>query len=156
MIDDFGPDVKFVDNALTHLFARYAIDERHMAISGFSDGASYALTLGLSNGDLFTHILAFSPGFTNPPATCGRPDIYISHGAQDNVLPIGRCSRRIVPALKNAGYPVRYHEFDGPHAVPGTDRGRSHAVVRRCTRGLTSARMGRAAEVDDAAPASKA
>jgi predicted esterase len=40
---------------------------------GFSDGASYALSLGLANGDLFTHVLGFSPGFMRVPRHVGRP-----------------------------------------------------------------------------------
>ena len=32
-----------------------------------SDGASYALSLGLGNPQLFTHLVAFSPGFMRPP-----------------------------------------------------------------------------------------
>jgi predicted esterase len=34
------------------------------------------------------------------------------------VLPIERCSRRIIPQLDQAGYQVRYREFDGSHTVP--------------------------------------
>jgi predicted esterase len=34
------------------------------------------------------------------------------------VLPIDRCSRRIVPTLRRAGYDVTQREFDGGHAVP--------------------------------------
>jgi phospholipase/carboxylesterase len=34
------------------------------------------------------------------------------------VLPIDRCSRRIVPQLERARYEIRYREFDGPHTVP--------------------------------------
>jgi phospholipase/carboxylesterase len=114
----YGPDVAFIDRALAQTFARYAIDPSHLAIGGFSDGASYALSLGLANGDLFTHIIAFSPGFMVPPSRHGQPRIYISHGTRDAVLPIARCSRRIVPQLRREGYDVTYHEFDGPHTVP--------------------------------------
>ena len=58
-------------------------------------GASYALSVGLTNGDLFSDILAFSPGFMAPAVRHGAPNIFISHGTQDTVLPIDRCSRRI-------------------------------------------------------------
>jgi predicted esterase len=34
------------------------------------------------------------------------------------VLPIQRCSRRIVPQLLAEGYQVDYHEFAGGHSVP--------------------------------------
>jgi len=114
----FGPDVKFIDEALAATFERCAIDVQRLAVGGFSDGASYALSLGLTNGDLFTHVIAFSPGFMAPAHQVGAPHIYISHGTHDAVLPIDRCSRRLVPVLERAGYDVRYHEFDGPHTVP--------------------------------------
>lgn len=114
----YGPDVAFVDRALAQTFAHYAVDPAHLAIEGFSDGASYALSLGLTNGDLFSHVLAFSPGFMAPAARQGQPRIFVSHGTRDDVLPIEMCSRRIVPQLRRAGYDVTYREFDGPHTVP--------------------------------------
>jgi phospholipase/carboxylesterase len=114
----FGTDVIFIDQALTLAFERYTIDPAHIAIGGFSDGASYALCLGLSNGDLFTHILAFSPGFAYTIEQQGRPAVFISHGLHDQVLPITPCSRRIVPQLQGQSLPVLYHEFDGGHEIP--------------------------------------
>jgi predicted esterase len=118
IVGRYGPDIAFIDQALAHTFTRYAIDPNQVAIGGFSDGASYALSVGITNGDLFGHILAFSPGFMAPAAQVGEPHIFISHGQKDRVLPIDRCSRRIVPQLKRAGYDVLYQEFDGPHTVP--------------------------------------
>ncbi|MBD1909405.1 phospholipase [Leptolyngbya sp. FACHB-16] len=118
IINQYGPDIAFIDQALAQTFSRYAIDPSRIAIAGFSDGASYALSVGITNGDLFTHILAFSPGFMAPAAQVGEPRVFISHGQHDTVLPIDRCSRRIVPQLQQSGYDVRYQEFDGPHTVP--------------------------------------
>ena len=118
ILGGYGPDVAFIDQVLAHMFSRYAVDPEHLAIEGFSDGASYALSLGLTNGDLFTHIMAFSPGFMVPAERHSSPHIYISHGRNDPVLPIDRCSRRIVPQLQRADYDVRYHEFPGFHYVP--------------------------------------
>ena len=115
----YGADIAFMDRALSATFARCAVDPRRIAIGGFSDGASYALSVGIMNGDLFTHILAFSPGFMAPTIQAGQPGIFIAHGIEDEVLPIDRCSRRIVPQLEDAGYAVRYREFAGPHIVPG-------------------------------------
>lgn len=114
----YGPDVATIDAALAQVFAAYHVDPARIALGGFSDGASYALSLGLMNGALFTHILAFSPGFLAPLRREGTPRVFISHGTQDEVLPIDRCSRRIVPQLEAAGYDLRYDEFDGPHTVP--------------------------------------
>jgi phospholipase/carboxylesterase len=114
----YGPDVTFINQALSWVFDRYAVEPARLAIGGFSDGASYALSLGIANGDLFTHVLAFSPGFAAPAEQHGEPHLYVSHGTKDPVLPINSCSRRLVPRLQGAGYQVRYHEFDGPHTVP--------------------------------------
>lgn len=114
----YGPDVAAIDRALQQTFSRYTIDPGRVAVAGYSDGASYALSLGMANGDLFTHVLAFSPGFVAPPARVGSPRIFISHGTRDRWLPIDRCSRRIVPQLERAGYEVHYREFEGGHVVP--------------------------------------
>ncbi|WP_199313885.1 alpha/beta hydrolase-fold protein [Leptolyngbya sp. FACHB-671] len=122
IMSQYGPDVAFIDQALTQTFTRYAIDPNRIAIAGFSDGASYALSVGLTNGDLFKHIIAFSPGFMAPADQVGSPRLFVSHGQRDTVLPIDRCSRRIVPRLQQAGYDVLYQEFDGPHTVPGEIR----------------------------------
>ena len=114
----YGPDVTLIDRALTVAFARCAVDPARVGIAGFSDGASYALSLGITNGELFLAVLAFSPGFMAPAGQIGLPASFISHGTGDAVLPIDPTSRRIVPLLRDAGYDVRYREFDGPHTVP--------------------------------------
>ena len=121
----FGPDVRRIDRVLTELFAAYPVDG--VAVGGFSDGASYAITLGMSNGDLFDAVLAFSPGFAAPLVTHGRARIFVAHGDGDRVLPIDRCSRRLVPRLRTLGHPVTYEEFAGGHDVPPQIR--EHAVA---------------------------
>ena len=118
LVGGYGPDVEFIDRALEQTFDRLAVDAKRLAVEGFSDGASYALSIGLTNGDLFTHLIAFSPGFASPAAYRGEPRIFVSHGTRDGVLPIRDTSRRIVPQLEREGYEVRYREFDGPHALP--------------------------------------
>jgi phospholipase/carboxylesterase len=114
----YGPDVADIDRALEQTFSGYAVDPGRVAVGGYSDGASYALSLGIANGDLFTHVLAFSPGFAAPRGREGSPRIFVSHGTRDRWLPIERCSRRVVPQLEQAGYEVRYREFEGGHVVP--------------------------------------
>jgi len=115
---DFGPDIGALDHVLATVFDRVEANPRRVAVAGFSDGASYALTLGLANGELFPQIQAYSPGFFVPARRQGWPAIFVSHGRSDPILPIDRTSRRIVPALQEAGYHVVYREFDGVHAVP--------------------------------------
>jgi len=116
IVDGFGVDVRRVDRVLEEILDSYPVSE--MFIGGFSDGASYALTLGLTNGDLFDAVLAFSPGFAAPMVVHGRPRIYISHGVGDRVLPIDTCSRQLVSRLTSLEYDVTYQEFDGGHEVP--------------------------------------
>jgi phospholipase/carboxylesterase len=115
-----GADVEFLDRVLDGLVDRFGLDVNpgRLAIGGVSDGASYALTVGLCNGDVFPTVLAFSPGFLAVPQPVGRPRVFVSHGTADPILPIDACSRSFVPALRRAGYDVRFHEFDGGHTVP--------------------------------------
>jgi len=113
-----GPDVDFLDHALAKAFQCCSIDPKRVAIEGFSDGASYALSLGITNAELFTHVLAFSPGFSAPPGPRGNPRIFVSHGKSDEILPVVRCAHRIVRLLESQQYDVTYTEFDGGHSVP--------------------------------------
>lgn len=114
----FGPDVRAVDEALSWTFAVLNVDAAHLAAAGFSDGGSYALSVGLVNGDLFSHVVGWSPGFVSAPVRHGHPPVFISHGTHDQVLPIDYCSRRIVTQLRSEAYDLDYREFHGPHVLP--------------------------------------
>ncbi len=113
-----GRDVAVLDAAPTEVSERAAVSR--IGVGGFSDGASYALSLGLANGDLFDAVLAFSPGFAAPPTRTGGPPVWIAHGSHDRVLPVARCGRRVAAGLSAGGYDVTYEEFDGGHVLtPG-------------------------------------
>ena len=116
--DGFGPDVAFIDRALERVFELVSVDPAKIAVGGFSDGATYALSLGLINGDLFPRVVAFSPGFVVEGTPLGKPAFFVSHGTSDPILPIDRCSRVIVPGLRRRGYDVTFREFSGGHEVP--------------------------------------
>jgi predicted esterase len=117
VVDGFGPDVRRIDRVLEETVDSFPVGR--CVVGGFSDGASYALSVGLTNGDLFDAVLAFSPGFAAPLVLHGRPRVFVSHGTSDRVLPVDACSRRLVPRLTALGYQVTYDEFDGGHEVPG-------------------------------------
>ncbi|MHB8465944.1 MAG: alpha/beta hydrolase [Acidimicrobiales bacterium] len=114
----FGPDIAFLDAALAAVADRYPVNMASMALGGVSDGASYALSVGLANGDVFPTVVAFSPGFIVSAEPVGTPRVFISHGTADPILPIDGCSRPIVAGLRGAGFDVTYREFDGGHTVP--------------------------------------
>ncbi len=112
-----GPDLAFVDALLEWVMQRYTVDPSRIGVAGFSDGASYALSVGMMNGDLFRHILAFSPGFARRLSRTGLPSVFVAHGKGDPVLPV-EGARRIVQRLRGDGYDVRFQEFEGGHFVP--------------------------------------
>jgi phospholipase/carboxylesterase len=63
-------------------------------------------------------VMAFSPGVMSPAQVRGKPQIFISHGISDRVMPIDDTSRIFVPRLKALGYDVTYREYEGGHAAP--------------------------------------
>ncbi len=72
---DYGPDVAFLDHALERLFETYAVDPDRIAIAGFSDGASYALSLGLVNGT------CSATSWRSHPGSQPRAGPRITHGS---------------------------------------------------------------------------
>jgi phospholipase/carboxylesterase len=114
----FGEDVEHLNRVFERAFETVTIDPDRLAVGGFSDGASYALSLGLINGDLFRSVAAFSPGFVVSGNPLGKPRIFISHGTHDHILPIDRCGRRVAAGLIARGYEVTFREFDGDHEIP--------------------------------------
>ena len=117
--ESFGPDVEVLDRALARVFEMVPIDPARIAVGGFSDGATYGISLGLINGDLFKRVAAFSPGFVIDGAPQGKPRFFVSHGTRDRILPIDRCGRRVAADLKSRGYETTFREFDGGHEIPG-------------------------------------
>jgi phospholipase/carboxylesterase len=118
ILEGFGPDVEFILSALTFARRHVTVNPSRRTLAGFSDGASYSLSLGIGMGDIFHRVIAFSPGIMQPDRTRGKPSIFISHGTTDGVLPIAITSRVFVPRLQKLGYDVTYREFDGRHTVP--------------------------------------
>lgn len=121
LLEGFGADVVVIDKALTETFTRVNVDPHRIAVAGFSDGASYALSLGLANGDLFTHVIAFSPGFMAPVVRVGKPLFFIAHGRSDGVTPFLATVDNFIPFLKFLGYDVRFDAFNGAHQINDTE-----------------------------------
>lgn len=120
---EFGPDLEFLDRAVMRAFDRAFIDPCRVVIGGFSDGATYAISLGIRNARALQGVAAFSPGFVIPAARVEKLPVFMRHGTQDEILPIDRASRPIAAALRDAGFTVDYEEFDGPHTMRPADAG---------------------------------
>jgi phospholipase/carboxylesterase len=118
ILGSYNADPDFINRSLARTFELSKVDPARIAMAGFSDGATYSLSIGLANGDLFSAVFGFSPGFVIPGERAGMPPVFISHGTLDPVLPIEVCSRRIVPGLQRLGYRVTYREFEGKHTLP--------------------------------------
>jgi phospholipase/carboxylesterase len=127
---EYGPDIVHINQVLEWGFARIAADPALVSMSGFSDGATYTILIGLKNGDLFSRVAAFTPCAAVPGNRQGMPLIFISHGLDDLVLPIDNCSRVTVPLLQQRGYNVEFVEY--PSA-----QGNGHFVTTEVlTRGM--------------------
>jgi predicted esterase len=115
---DYGPDIARINRALAFVSGRYPIARDRVIVGGLSDGASYAVSLGLANGDRVRGVIAYSPGYIVGQLGRGRSSFFVSHGTRDTMLPVAG-ARSLVAYLRKAGYPVEYREFPGGHEVPG-------------------------------------
>lgn len=116
-----GGEIAMIDAALAALFARLRVDPARIAIGGFSDGASYALSLGFANGGLFSDVLAFSPGgFEGGEVRVPRARVFIGHGRSDRILPFSNAAA-MVSLFRRAGYDVAFHPFDGGHVMTAAE-----------------------------------
>ena len=114
----FGRDAANLDAALAELFAKAPVDRERVVLLGFSDGASYALSLGLANPQLFRAIVALSVGGVFMPTSVDETQrLFFAHGRRDPVLPFANVERRIVPGLERAGFEPRVHWFNGRHEI---------------------------------------
>jgi phospholipase/carboxylesterase len=117
-IPGFDADVKYIGAAYRKVAAFFDLDPERVALAGRSDGAGYALSMGLAYGDIFNHLLIFAGGSMLPYRRKGKPKIFIAHGTQDRTMPIDATARKFSAELKADGYDVTYREHDGGHGTP--------------------------------------
>jgi phospholipase/carboxylesterase len=118
VLGQYGPDVEFLMTAFQQVLKQCSVDRQRLSVGGHSDGASYSLSFGITNGDVFGRVIALSPGVMSPADARGKPKMFIAHGISDPVMPIDDTSRKFVPRLKRLGYDVTYREYEGGHAAP--------------------------------------
>jgi phospholipase/carboxylesterase len=118
ILGNWQPDLEVLKRAMEAVQTRCAVAPEQIWLGGFSDGASFSLSLGISYGNIFRRVYAGSPGVMQPVAVNGKPPIFISHGTSDQTMPIDATSRKFVPRLKGLGYDVTYREYAGRHQLP--------------------------------------
>lgn len=112
-------DAARVEEAIAALGKIMAVDRSRTVLGGFSDGATFALAMGLSRNHQFAAIIAWSPGIaieTASPARSRR--VFVSHGRQDRVLSFNTDCAEIVPLLQSEGAAVSFLPFTGGHDIP--------------------------------------
>jgi len=117
VIGGHGPDLQRLDGALASVAARFRLDPAHLAFAGFSDGGSYALSLGLTNGDVASHVIGLSAGFMNAFTQTGTPKVFLAHGRSDRQLPIETSAHPHARRLLESGYDLTLQPFDGDHVI---------------------------------------
>jgi predicted esterase len=116
-IGGHGPDLDRLGKALELVSSRFLLSSRHVAFAGFSDGGSYALSTGLTNGELVSHIIVFSGGFMNVYLKTGKPRIFITHSPEDEQLNIKTSALKHYKELKAEGYDIAFELFSGRHTI---------------------------------------
>jgi predicted esterase len=117
VIGGHGPDLERLQAALARVATHFAIDPRRLAFAGFSDGGSYALSTGITNGDIASHVVALSAGFMNTFSQNGAPKVFIAHGRSDSQLPMEATAAPHAKRLLDAGYDLTLLPFDGDHVI---------------------------------------
>lgn len=117
VIGGHGPDLERLDAALSRVAAHFLVDPARLAFAGFSDGGSYALSLGLTNGDVASHVIGLSAGFMDVFTQIGTPRVFLAHGRSDSQLPIETSAHANARRLLESGYDLTLQPFDGDHVI---------------------------------------
>ena len=120
-----GLDLAFIDGVLQSIYARFHVDPSRQAIVGYSDGASYALAIGLSNPRLFAAVMAWAAGFLAIDARNLQPDdpkprIFLEYGTHDQLFPFEQVAVPMRDALTRLGYSLEFRVDEGGIHWPRT------------------------------------
>ena len=120
------PDLDFFEYAYDLIFRRYPIDAGRLGLVGYSDGASYALSVGLSNPELFRAVMGWAAGFVaieNDAAAPGtrRPAVLVEYGTHDELFPFEQVAVPMREQLEAFGCDVTFRvDQGGRHWPSGT------------------------------------
>ena len=123
---DERPDLDFLEYAYDLIYRRYPVDAFRQALLGFSDGASYGLSVGLSNPRIFRAVMAWAAGFVTFDPSFVRdddpkPDLLLEYGTHDPVFPFEQVALPMREGLERAGYRVEFRIDEGGKHWPSGD-----------------------------------
>jgi predicted esterase len=120
------PDLDFLEYAYDLIFRRYPVDEGRLGLVGYSDGASYALSVGLSNPHLFRAVMGWAAGFVaieNEAAAPGvpRPAVLVEYGTHDELFPFEQVALPMREQLESFGCAVTFRVDEGGRHWPSSE-----------------------------------
>ncbi len=119
-------DLDFLGYAYDLVYRRYPVDVGRQALIGYSDGASYGLSIGLSNPKIFRAIMAWAAGFvafdfSAVDSDDPRPSLLLEYGTHDPVFSFEQVALPMREHLEGSGYPVEFRVDQGGRHWPSGD-----------------------------------
>jgi phospholipase/carboxylesterase len=120
---DARPDLDFLEFAYDLIYRRYPVDPERQALLGYSDGASYALSIGLSNPRIFSAVMGWAAGFFVLEAGLvsdddPKPQVLLEYGTHDPMFPFERVALPMRDRLRRAGYQLEFRVDQGGRHWP--------------------------------------
>lgn len=120
---DGRPDLDFLEFAYDLVYRRYPVDPARQALLGYSDGASYALAVGLSNPQVFCAVMGWAAGFLalderHIGPGDPKPAVLLEYGTHDELFPFERVALPMRTALEERGYRVEFRVDQGGRHWP--------------------------------------
>ncbi|MEE2674641.1 MAG: hypothetical protein VX466_12650 [Myxococcota bacterium] len=121
-------DLDFLEYAYDLVYRRYPIDPLQQALIGYSDGASYALSVGLCNAAMYSALMVWAAGFLvlDPPTAERfregvpepRPRIYLEYGTHDELFDFQTVALPMRDNLEKSGFDVTFSVDEGGRHWP--------------------------------------
>jgi predicted esterase len=120
------PDLDFLEYAYDLIFRRYPVDAARLGLVGYSDGASYALSVGLSNPQLFRAVMGWAAGFVAVETDAAgpgvpRPAVLVEYGTHDELFPFEQVAVPMREQLESYGCQVNFRIDQGGRHWPSSE-----------------------------------
>lgn len=120
------PDLDFLEYAYDLIYRRYPVDRMRQGLIGYSDGASYGLSIGLSNPGIFCAVMAWAAGFlalesdVAEPGT-QRPAVFLEYGTHDELFPFEQVALPMKRHLEELGCALTFVVDEGGRHWPPSE-----------------------------------